>query len=392
MEGAATAPRLLLAAACCWESTVPLAVALRNAGFQIYALAPKQHPIRTLSGLSGYWPYRPLAPSASLRRAIEAVSPSVVMPCDEPSMALVQRLCRDDSLAPQLRAAIERSIGTTKAAHLLASRSSLCEIATRSGVRAPQSATIGSARDLLAWLRANGNGAYLKIDRSTGGKGVVRVTSKASALIAYFRLRLLFGFPRLAWLWMRWGDLSTLPLVMAGSRAEITVQQAVDGTPANCAMAVWQGKLHGCVSVEALETRTPTGVATVVRVRDDALMEEAARKVAAEIGLSGLHGLDFILENGSGTPWLIEVNGRPTQTAYLRLGPGRDLVGALYAAITGQREKSVGVFKAQEVITLFEQASGARVWPQGERTPQLAEEETKLPLELPAVAKAALSS
>ncbi|HEX4192869.1 MAG TPA: ATP-grasp domain-containing protein [Stellaceae bacterium] len=350
--------RILLVAACSWESTVPLATALRDAGFEVSIVAPPHHPLHAVPRLSGRWRYRPLMPMTSLRRAIEAAGASIIMPCDEPSIVLLQRLRRDPAVSADIRAAIERALGPEEAAPLLSSRTGLPKIAERAGVRVPQSAEIGSARALLAWLKQYGAPAYLKIDRSNGGRGVVPVTATIGALFAYFRLRLLFGVPRTLWLWLRWGDLSSLPLLLAKGRAPITIQSAVDGVPANCALTAWQGNLLACVAVEALETRIPNGVATVIRVRDDALMDEAAKKIAAQLGLSGLHGLDFILAHDTGVPWLIEINGRPTQTAYLRLGARADLPGALYAAVTGRPLEPAGIFKPLEVITLFEQPSG----------------------------------
>jgi hypothetical protein len=209
-------------------------------------------------------------------------------------------------------------------------------------------------------MKRNGAPAYLKIDRSTGGRGVVRVNSSIGALLAYCRLRLLFGVPRALWLWLRWNDISGLPLLFADGASAITIQRAIDGIPANCALTAWRGNLLACVAVEALETCMPDGVATVIRVREDALMEQAAEKVAAELSLSGLYGLDFVLACDTGMPWLIEINGRPTQTAYLRLGPHADLAGAFFGAVTGQPTTPVGVFKPQEVITLFGQPSGNR--------------------------------
>ncbi len=107
----------------------------------------------------------------------------------------------------------------------------------------------------------------------------------------------------------------------------------------------------------------------MIRLRDDTLMEDAARKVAVGLSLSGLHGLDFVLANDTGVPWLIEINNRPTQTAYLRLGPGADLAGALYAAMTKTTAKPVGVFKAQQVIALFDQPSDPRPRPSDDRVP-----------------------
>ncbi|HWE74827.1 MAG TPA: ATP-grasp domain-containing protein [Stellaceae bacterium] len=371
MHDSTTPARILLAAACNWDSTVPLAIALRDAGFEVSIVAPCNHPLHEVAGLSGRWRYRHLAPMTSLRRAIRAAGASIIMPCDEPTIVLLQRLRLDRTVAADVRAAIVRALGPEEVAPLLSSRTGLTKIAERAGVRVPQSAEIGSARELLAWLRGYGAPAYLKIDRSNGGRGVVPVTSTMGALIAYFRLRLLFGMPRSLWLWLRSGDLSTLPLLRAKGRAPITIQRAIDGVPANCALAAWEGNLLGCVAVEALETRIPNGVATVIRVRDDALMDEAARKIAAQLRLSGLHGLDFILASDTGVPWLIEINGRPTQTAYLRLGARADLPGALYAAVTGREFEPIGTFKPLEVITLFEQPSDGGLRAVESRTPSI---------------------
>ncbi len=136
----------------------------------------------------------------------------------------------------------------------------------------------------------------------------------------------------------------------------------------------------------------PNGVATVIRVREDALMEETAQKVAEQLGLSGLHGLDFILARETGVPWLIEINGQPTQTAYLRLGAGADLAGSLYAAITGRRLEPVGIFKAQEIITLFEQPSSGRPRAPENRVPASEAPPSMLPLALPSTANSAVVS
>lgn len=359
MLPAASPTRLLLATACNWESTVPLAISLRDAGFNVAIVAPRGHPLHAVSGLTSRWHYLPLLPMTSLRRAIKAVAPTVIMPCDESTMTLLQQLRTDRTLTPVIRDAVEHTLGPKEAAPLLASRAGLAKIADQTGVRIPPTAEISSARQLLAWLKQHGTPAYLKIDRSTGGRGVVRIDTPLDGLLAYWRLRLFFGVARSLWLWLRWGDLSSLPLLRAGGAAAITIQKAIDGWPANCAFAAWRGKLLACISVEALETRTPTGVATVIRVRDVPAMEDAARKVVAQLGLSGLHGLDFVLARDTGAPWLIEINGRPTQTAYLRLGAGADLAGAFYATATGQPEQAVGTFRVGQVIRLFEQPSDA---------------------------------
>jgi hypothetical protein len=384
--------RLLLAAACSWESTVPLAISLRDAGFDVAVIAPRGHPLHRVPGLINRLRYRPLSPMRSLRHAIESIAPSIVIPCDEATMILLQQLRQDPTVPAGICDAIERSLGPKGSAALLTSRTGLAQIAERAGVRIPQSAEIRSARQLLAWLKKHGTPAYLKIDRSTGGRGVVRIDSAIGGLFAYLRLRLLFGIPRALWLWLRWGDLSSLPLLRAEGLAAITIQKAIDGVPANCALTAWRGNLVACVAVEALETRMPNGVATVIRIREDALMEETAQKVAAQLCLSGLHGLDFILARDTGVPWLIEINGRPTQTAYLRLGRGADLAGSLYAAVTGRPPEPVGIFKAQEIMRLFEQPSGGKPRATEKRVPASEAPPPALPIDLPSAANSAVVS
>jgi hypothetical protein len=52
--------------------------------------------------------------------------------------------------------------------------------------------------------------------------------------------------------------------------------------------------------------------------------------------LSGLHGFDFIIEEGTGAAKLIEINPRATQIGHFNLGPGRDLAAALFEALSGR--------------------------------------------------------
>jgi predicted ATP-grasp superfamily ATP-dependent carboligase len=61
-----------------------------------------------------------------------------------------------------------------------------------------------------------------------------------------------------------------------------------------------------------------------------------AEKIAARLELSGFFGLDFMIEDGTEALYLIEMNPRLAPPCHLRLGKGRDLVGALCAQLTGE--------------------------------------------------------
>ena len=119
-------------------------------------------------------------------------------------------------------------------------------------------------------------------------------------------------------------------------RSAISVQSFVRGKPANGTVACWRGKVLAQVAVEVVESASPFGMATVVRVVDGEAMATAARAICSHYMLSGLHGFDFIIEEGSGATKLIEINPRATQIGHLNLGPGRDLEAALFQALSGR--------------------------------------------------------
>ena len=60
----------------------------------------------------------------------------------------------------------------------------------------------------------------------------------------------------------------------------------------------------------------------------------AAGKIMEQLHLTGLVGIDFILDV-EGSAHLIEVNARVTPTCRLALGSGRDPVGALRSLFPG---------------------------------------------------------
>jgi hypothetical protein len=93
-----------------------------------------------------------------------------------------------------------------------------------------------------------------------------------------------------------------------------------------------------------------------VRVVDNAEMMSAAERIASRLGLSGFFGLDFMIEDGSGAAYLIEMNPRTTPLCHLRLGKGRDMAGALSAQLAGQPLLEALPITQNEMIAYFPQA------------------------------------
>jgi ATP-grasp domain len=117
----------------------------------------------------------------------------------------------------------------------------------------------------------------------------------------------------------------------------ITSQRFIGGVPASSAVLCWNGEVVAGISVEAIKTIHATGPATVVRILDNAEIVEVTRHVVERLGLSGFVGFDFILDETSGRPFLIEMNPRPTPISHLSLGIETDLVGALLMKLTATK-------------------------------------------------------
>jgi hypothetical protein len=121
-------------------------------------------------------------------------------------------------------------------------------------------------------------------------------------------------------------------------------------------MACQDGKVLSLVTVAVLVAHDVTGSALVVRLVENEEIRTAAERIAKRLQLSGFHGLDFVLEEGTGHAYLIELNPRCTQLAHLSVGDQGDLAGALSRAFTSAslREDQVPIF--QKTVAFFPEA------------------------------------
>jgi hypothetical protein len=105
--------------------------------------------------------------------------------------------------------------------------------------------------------------------------------------------------------------------------------------------------------VEAIRTQHPTGPATVVRVIENPEMSQAADRLARRLGISGLWGMDFVVEASTGGAYLIEMNPRATPICHLPLGPGQNLPAALYMQLAGTPPPAPSATIDHDVIAMF---------------------------------------
>ena len=320
---------VLITATTLWPLSARLAVRLIAHGCRVHALSPWGHALNAVTGMGKVHHYAGFDPLAALEKAIRASRPDVIMPCDDRAVWQLHEL---HAGKPDLRELIEASLGAAQGFPVVRCRARLMEAAKEAGIRVPATGIIRSPGDIQAWFDAHPSTAVVKLDGTWGGSGVKVVRSVEEAAEAWTR----FTTPEARGTRLKRWTIDRDPLAFwspaAGRAVTVSIQQFIPGRPANAMLAARRGALLGLVSVEVLCSQGPTGASTVVHLIDDPEIEHIARCLVGKLGLSGFHGLDFMLEEGSGLPYLIELNARCTQLGHLILPRHGDLAGVLAEA------------------------------------------------------------
>jgi hypothetical protein len=368
-----------------WHNAARLAISLSEAGCVVSAVCPAHHPLLKTSAIQRTFSYSGLHPLGSLRDAIESTNPSIIVPCDDLAAQHLHELYACErklgTSGTKITTLITRSLGSPESYSTVSARYDLIKMACQEGIRVPDTALLNTVDDLKSWHARQTFPWVLKADGTSGGHSVKIAYTLIDAEQIFFELsQQLKATQVIKWLivdresfWLRpWWNRSS---------PRITIQSYIQGRPANCAVVCSDGRVLAGISVEVLSAKGQTGPASVVRVIDNTEMMLAAERIARQLGMSGFFGLDFMIEEGTGAPYLIEMNPRCTPLCHLRLGKGRDMIEALWAQMSGQPVRETPPVTSNDVIAYFPQAwqnespflkSGFHDIPQGE--PDLIQE------------------
>lgn len=330
-----------------------MALALLQHGCRVDVLSPPGHPVLRVPGLGRCWRYSPLDSLGSLRSVLgQGRDHELIVPCDDGVVAQLLTLCAQ---VPALRGLIEKSIAPLASHELLLSRHRLLNLARELGLRVPETRALRGPLDVQAWFDEGHEHAVLKRDLSCGGSGVRMLHSQGEGPAAWRSLSRQGQTGPLLRQWLVERDpLAWWSRRQPGAQA-ISLQQYIEGQPANTMMLCWRGELQALVSVAVVETRGATGHATVVRRVHHEAMAEAARRLCQRLRLSGFHGLDFILQAGTGEPWLIEFNPRCTQLGHMAWPGQPSLAAVLAAQLRGVAVPSPRQVLPEDLVSLFPQ-------------------------------------
>lgn len=328
--------RILLYATTNWPSAARYAGGFQAAGLDVHAAAPAEALVRASRYVGRVHDYKPLRPLNSLRRAIEASAPDLIVACDDRAIAHLVKLHRVSERkagdAAPLAELIARSLGRPENYARVISRAGSLNEMKACGVRVPETLAVAGEAAVEAGVAKLGLPVVLKADGSWGGDGVVVAKTREEALAAYRRLSRAPSRLRSLARALRRRDAHFLLAALAPAASPVCLQEFIAGRPAASAFAAKDGRLLAKFHYDVLVAEDTIGPPSVVRRVEDEDMDAAGQAAASCFGLSGLHGLDFI-RDAEGRVHLIEINPRATQGGTLPFGEGRDLPAALAATL-----------------------------------------------------------
>src|SRR4051794_3833370 len=148
--------KVLIITAYRWPTTTRLALALFEAGVAIEALCPVGHSLAGVAFVSKVYRYQALRPLRSLRSAIAASKPDLIIPTDDTVAALLHDLYKRtnamDSARVEIRSVIARSLGDPVNYPMFYSRARFASLAHVAGVLSPQTTNIRDHVELVEQL------------------------------------------------------------------------------------------------------------------------------------------------------------------------------------------------------------------------------------------------
>lgn len=365
-------------------------MALASAGCKVEAICPSGHPLAKTRAVQQPRLYRGLTPLKSFADAIAATMPNFIIPGDDLATRhlhqIHHRAQQKGKAGVAICELIERSLGSPESFPVVYARTGFMELARDEGIRAPETQVVANISDLKNWIDRMGLPMVLKADGTSGGDGVRVVHTPEEAERAFRKLQ---SPPLLARAVKRAlidRDNTLVWPSLLRRRSVINLQAFVAGHEATSTIACWKGTVLASLHFEVLKKVGSTGHATVVRLIEHPEMSAAAEKIARRLDLSGVYGLDFMLEARTGNAYLIEINPRTTQVGHLPLGPGRDLPAAFYAALTGKSVQPAPQVTENDTIALFPQE-----WKRDPASPFLVSGYHDVPWEEPALVRACVN-
>lgn len=300
---------------------------LQRAGFRVALLAPR-NALATHTEFVDQVAFFPAEVKFDewigiVAGVVRAVNPVLILPGDDITLRTLMQLVLDppaglrEEFRNELGALIRQSLGNPAGWLDTVDKARLFELAQRNGLPVAEGGIAENEDGAIVIAMSLGFPVIVRQMFGSAGRGAARCGSVDEMRTATR------AFPS-ADAWSPRG----------GQR--LVVQRWIDGAVVNRASLAWEGKEVAGFTRGRLATYPgPLGPASAVEFIGLPEVAAATRALFALVGMHGLVGTQFIVDNASGVPYLVEVNRRMLPATHAGARVGVDLAAALYAAVGG---------------------------------------------------------
>lgn len=342
--------QILLVATQAFPSAARLSLRLKRYGADVKAVCPPKSKLANVYSVSTSYPFEGWNPLNSLRSAIDKSRPDFIIPTDDRAVWFLHELSESH---PEYQGIVERSIGRAESFPVTRSRAKLLSLAVELGIDVPPTCRIGNRRELDECLRTMKVPLFLKKDGTWAGSGVRFISDVKDAAVTYQRLLRYPTFAVRLKQRLHISDPTAFTRLACLDTPEISAQALIKGVPATAMFACYEGEILGGVQARVIAARGKLGAALMIELIDDERISRAGSLLAGKLGTTGFFGLDFITEDETGIPYLIEMNPRCTQFGHIAVANKPDLAGLLWTRLTGNDVPQAGSADLGSYISFF---------------------------------------
>jgi hypothetical protein len=300
---------------------------LQRAGFRVAMLAPRE----SLAAHTAHCDLRGFFPSGAkliewlsiLADWIGSVAPVMILPADDVTVRTLFQLALEpppgvpEATAAALKDAIVRSLGNPAGWIESVDKTLLFELARSQGLAVADGGIATTEDEAIAIAERLGYPTIIRTDYGSAGGGAARCLSAIDVRAAIRGHR-----PPEAW--------------RPSGPTRFLVQRWVDGNVVTRASLAWQGREIAGVTRGRLATYgSALGFASVVEYAGIPQVQAATARLFELFGIHGFVGTQFVVENETETPYLVEINRRIVPTTHGARIVGIDLAQVLRTMIDG---------------------------------------------------------
>lgn len=336
-----------------WIGIGRLPFGLTRSGFEVYTLCPQksylaktifvkesiQYPIFTYSRLKSIY--------ILVFFSFIKFKPDFIIPGDEDALLVLQNISNFFMKIPVLKnisKIIRRSLALKEFDRLMLEKSNFQNKCLEWGINTPRNIVI---KDIDSAIMASTELTYpvvLKNDSSYGGSGVYICQNENDLRENYLKMKsnLFLSFLK-----------SFFFISIFGYKNKISVQKYIKGSFGQAPFCAKDGKVFASNIMLSLKNfPNETGGSTVVRGIENDKINQYINILVQKTFYTGFGSIEFILEEKSGLPYVIELNPRPTPTCHIGSDHiANDLCEYLYKGLQLKDEK-LGTFRPY-TIALF---------------------------------------